>query len=81
MAECLINSQVNITHQKFLKYLLGVRTNCGNMATLGEVGEYPLLLRAWTSFLTYWHRTTQMLDDTLVKKSLNYIMENDHGEC
>ena len=65
IAECLINSHVNATHQKFLKYILGVRTNCCNMATIGELGEYPLLLRAWISSLTYWHRSTQMTNDTL----------------
>ena len=80
MAECLINSHVNTTHQKFLKYLLGVRTNCCNIATMGELGEYPLLLRAWTSSLSFWHRSSQMKDDTLVKKALNYCMANDHDQ-
>ena len=50
------------------------------MATMGELGEFPLLLRAWISSLGFWHRSTQMKDDTLVKKALNYCMTNDHGK-
>ena len=60
--------------------MLGVKSNCSNMATIGELGEYPLLLRAWVSSLSFWHRSTQMSGDTLVKKALKFITENDHGQ-
>ena len=68
---------MNSTHQKFLKYVLGVRTNCCNIATIGELGEYPLLIRAWVAKISYWHRSTQMMDNTLVKKAVKFCMEND----
>ena len=28
-------------HHRFLKYILGVKRNCNNLATLGELGELP----------------------------------------
>ena len=64
-------------HQKFLKYILGLKRNCSNMATLGEVGELPLILHGWVSLLTFWHRITQMQHDTLVKQTLEYIVHDD----
>ena len=78
--DCRTNSYVNITHQKFLKYILGVKRNCSNMVTFGELGEFPLLLKGWVSLLSFWHRSTQMLDETLVKKALKFITERDHAE-
>ena len=56
------------------------KTNCSNMATIGEIGEYPLMLRAWLVIITFWHRTTQMGDITLAKKATKFLMENDHSE-
>ena len=39
--ESLMSSYINGSQYKFLKYILGVKTNCSNMATVGEIGEYP----------------------------------------
>ena len=79
---CLTNSYVDKTQQKFLKYILGVKRNCNNMATLGELGEHPLLVKAWVSLLSFWHRSTQMPDETLTKRALQSITESDstHSE-
>ena len=60
-------------HQKILKYVLGVKRNCSNMATLGELGEFPLQIHGYLSLLTFWHRITLMNADTLVKKTLNVV--------
>ena len=38
--ESSINS-FNGSQYKFLKYILGVKTNCSNMATVGEIGNTP----------------------------------------
>ena len=72
----LTKSEVNTIHQKFLKFILGVKRNCSNMATLGELGEFPLHLYGFTSLLSFWHRITLMQDDTLVKKTLNFVTNN-----
>ena len=74
------NSYTNVTHQKFLKYILGVKQNCSNLTTLGELGEYPLLIHGLISLLSFWHRTTQMPEDTLVKQALNLLSGDEHAQ-
>ena len=69
----LTKSEVNTTHQKFLKFILGVKRNCSNMATLGELGEFPLHMYGLISLLSFWHRISLMQDDTLVKQALNFV--------
>ena len=71
----LTESDINTIHQKFLKVIWGVKRNCSNMATLGELGELPLHLHGLTSLLSYWHRIAQMQEDTLVKQAL-YVEAN-----
>ena len=70
---CLTTSGINTLHQKFLKYILGVKRNYSSIATLGELGEFPLQISGFISLLSYWHRTTLMREDTLVKKTLNLV--------
>ena len=67
--ETVMNSYINGSQYKFLKYILGVKINCSNMATIGEICEYPLMLKAWMYLILFWHRTTQMDDRTFYKKS------------
>ena len=69
----LTKSEVNTTHQKFLKFILGVKRNCSNMATLGELGEFPLHMYGLISLLSFWHRISLMQDDTLVKQAFNFV--------
>ena len=56
LLDYLTTSEVNIIHQNFLKFILGVKRNCSNMATLGELGELPLHFYGLKSLLCYWHR-------------------------
>ena len=67
----LINSQPDRVLQIFLKYVLGVNLSCTNLATLGEVGEYPLMVHSLTSLLTFWHRISNMPDNALLKQALD----------
>ena len=78
LLSCFSNSYLDTTHQKCLKYILGVKRNCSNMATLGETGEFPLFLNACVSLLFYWHRTTQMPEETVVKKALLYLSNEEN---
>ena len=73
LLDYLTKSETNTVHQKFLKFILGVKRNCSNMATLGELGEFPLHLHGLTSLLSYWHRLTLMREDTLAKQALNLV--------
>ena len=68
----------NSLQQKFLKFILGVKKNCSNMATLGEIGEIPTIFHGFVSLLSFWHRTRSMDEDTLVKQALN-AMTNDNN--
>ena len=52
---------------KYLKIILGVHSNTSNLATYGETGRYPLLLRQKVKAIKYWHRILQMQNDSLVK--------------
>ena len=70
----------NNLHQKFLKYILGVKSNCSNMATLGELGEVPIILHGFVSLLSYWHRTNSMSEDTLVKQALNFVTNDSSAK-
>ena len=70
-------SYSSILHQRFLKFILGVNKSCTNMATLGELGELPLQVKGVTALLSFWHRVTQMPDNTLVKQAYIYSLENE----
>ena len=72
-SDYLIKSDINIVHQKFLKYILGVNRSCSNMATLEELGEFPLHMYGLISMLSFWHRSSLMPVDTLVKQALNLV--------
>ena len=71
-----MQSEINTVYQKFLKYVLRVKRSCSKIATLGELVEFPLHIHGMVSMLSFWHRTTQMHDDTLVKQALNIITNN-----
>ena len=60
-----------------MKSILGVKRNCTNMATHGELGEVPIIFHGFISILSYWHRTTKMKEETLVKQALNYVTKNE----
>ena len=70
----------NSLHQKFLKYILGVKNNCSNMATLGELGEVPIILHGFVSLLSFWHRTSNMAEDTLVRQALNLVTKDESAK-
>ena len=76
LLDYLTKSEINILHQRFLKNILGVKRNCSNIATLGELGEFPLQMYGFISLLSFWHRISLMNDDTLVKKTLNIVTNN-----
>ena len=62
-----------IPQLKYLKFALGVNKQCPTLAVLGETAEVPLILKGYHRMLTYWNRTREMDDNTLIKKA---YMEN-----
>ena len=71
------SSYTSVLHFRYLKFVLGVKRNCSNMATLGETGEFPLHLHGLLSLLKFWHRTTLMPSNTLVRQALGTISQPD----
>ena len=67
----ITGSEPDKVFQKFIKFILGVKGSCTNVATLGELGEYPLILHGLSSLLTFWHRISNMHNNTLVKKAVD----------
>ena len=62
---------------KFMKFILGVNRNCSNIATLGEVGEFPLYLNGLSALLSFWHRIANLPLKTLVNQALNAQTKDD----
>ena len=70
----MTGSEASKVHLKFIKYILGVKRNCSNVAALGEMGELPLILHGFKSLLIFWHRIANLPDSTLVKQAFNIQM-------
>ena len=64
------DTKADILHRKFLKYILGVSKSCPNLAVYGETGEIPLSLKGFRLLINFWHRVTNLSDNTLAKKAL-----------
>ena len=64
----------------FLTMLSELSLNCSNIAAIGEVGEVPLMLKAWVTLISYWHRATEMDDRTFAKKAVSHLMNNNIKE-
>ena len=53
-----------------------MKRNCANLATLGELGEFPVNLKGLVSLLSFWHRSvTQMEVNTLIYQAVHYVSE------
>ena len=59
---------------KFLKIMLGVRNNTSNLATYGECGRFPLLLRQKVRVIKYWYRIINMDEGSIVKMIYNCLL-------
>ena len=63
-------SNIDITHRKLLKYILGVSRSCPSLAIYGETGEIPISIKGYRLALNFWHRVTSLLNTSLAKKAL-----------
>ena len=73
----ITTSESSKVHLKFLKLILGLKRNCSNAATLGEVGEFPLMMHGFVHLLTYWHRVANLPNTTLAKQAFNLQMDGN----
>ena len=71
--ELATTSEVGLVQHKFLKFILGVKSNCSNTATLGELGEFPLMLNGILTLLKFWHRTANLPNKVFAKQALKVL--------
>ena len=65
------NSEVNLSHKKIIKFVLGVGKSTPTLAVMGDSGEIPLLFKGFRLSINYWHRIHKLSNEVLVKKALN----------
>ena len=59
--------QPELLNQKVSRLLLGVHRKASRLAVLGELGRYPLFVRAISHALKYeWHVSTQASKSSLI---------------
>ena len=63
-------TRADILHRKFLKYILGLSKSCPNLSVYGETNETPLSLKGFRLMINFWHRVSNLPEDTLAKKAL-----------
>ena len=56
---------------KFYKKLLRVKRNTSTLAVRGELGRYPISIKAISRAIKFYDKITQKSDDTLVKNALH----------
>jgi hypothetical protein len=66
LCDSSVLEKVNI---KLCKYVLGVSRKSTNAAVRGELGRYPIMLRALSQSVNYWMRLGLLPIDNLVRKS------------
>ena len=64
-----------------MKFVLGVNRSCTNVATLGELGELPMLIHGFKQLLNFWHRLNNMHEDTLAQQALDTVVEMGPSKC
>ena len=63
-------------HLQFCRNILGVSNKTNVVATLGELGSYPLMIKSFSQMIKYWHHIkTEVDSNSLVYKILS-LMEN-----
>ncbi len=67
-----------ITHTKFCKFMLGVSKYESTTLVLGELGRYPIQLKATRQTILFWQRLEQGTDNTLLQKAFSECKEYNY---
>ena len=59
---------LEVLHNKFCKYILGVHRNSPTLAVKGELGSYPVALKFIEHTMKYWLRLTEVENTSLIYK-------------
>ena len=65
------NTPTEKTHLKFCKLYLGVNRNASNVASRGELGEFPLLISILKRLFTYTNHIIKLPDSTIAKQAFS----------
>ncbi len=89
-------SEIEAFYNKYLKYAIGITKYASNTITLGELGRFPIQIKATVSAILYWLRLTHGTENILlnaafsdyekwqkymVTKCTIYILDKWHREC
>ena len=81
LQETYFDKPVEKLHLQFCRTILGVSNKTSNLATLGELGRYPLMLHCYVQMIKYWHHIkTTTPKDSLVYKFINYTEQSETQE-
>ncbi len=67
-----------IAHTKFCKFILGVSKYESTTLVLGELGRYPIQLKAIRQTILYWQRLEQGTDNVLLQNAFLECKDNNH---
>ena len=65
-------------HSSFCKFVLNVNKFSSNTACLGELGRFPLHIKAWTQAITYWLRLVSGTKNTLFNEAFVQANKDNH---
>ena len=65
-------------HLHFCRNILGVSNKISVVATLGELGSYPLMIKSFSQMVKYWHHIkTEVDSNSLVYKILSFMVNKE----
>ena len=66
-------------HLQCCRNILGVSNKTSVVATLGELGCYPLMIKSFSQMIKYWHHIkTQVDSGTLIYKAVSFMESREN---
>ena len=66
-------------HLQFCRNILGMSNKTSVVATLGELGCYPLMIKSFSQMIKYWHHIkTQVDSSTLIHEAVSFMESREN---
>ena len=65
-----------MVHLRFGKYILNISKYSSNVAVLGNLGRYPLYIKALKQCVKYWYKLEHGTKNLLLNEIYGYVKEN-----
>ena len=66
-------------HLQFCRNILGMSNKTSVVATLGELGCYPLMIKSFSQMIKYWHHIKKKVDSsTLIYKAVSFMESREN---